>query len=401
MASDGVGGTFLGVDLGWTTGCTGLAVVDASGALVASARVMSDDEIVAWIAGHAAGVTVAAVDGPLIVTNDVGQREAERLIGVAFGGFGASAHTINRARYGGSDPRGKVLADRLGWRTDPGSGPGTAASPLCLEVYPHPALIGLFGLDYRLLYKKGPRAQRMAGMAALVGYIASVPELRVHEYPRWAELVAHVADPGPRILDRVEDELDAVVCAHLAWLWHHRPGTLEVYGDGANGYIVAPPRPDRRPVLPTPVTAGTGTSAPPPALRAAPRSADTPHPREHPGIDATLARLMTASLLDVYGERDPDRRWTAIRRTYTEDVVAADPREQVEGHAGVFAKAQSILDAAPGHEFRVDGELYQAQDALYLGWAFGPPGQPPAERGVDVAIVREGRISRLYTVVLD
>lgn len=399
MASDVAGGTFLGVDLGWTTGGTGLAVVDASGALVASARVMSDDEIVAWIAGHAPGVTVAAVDGPLIVTNDVGQRDAERLIGVAFGAFGASAHTTNRARYGGADPRGKVLADRLGWRTDPDSGPGTAASPLCLEVYPHPALIGLFGLDYRLLYKKGTRAQRMAGMAALVGHIASVPELRVHEYPRWAEIVAHVATPGPGVLDRVEDELDAVVCAHLAWLWHHRPGTLEVYGDGANGYIVAPPRPDRRPVRPVVGAVGART-ADPPSPRDVMRSPDAAPPGG-PGIDPALAALMTANLLEVYGERDPERRRAAIRRTYTEDVVAADPREQVEGHLGVFTKAQSILDSAPGHEFRVDGELYQAQDALYLGWAFGPPGRPPVERGVDVAIVREGRIARLYTVVFD
>lgn len=258
--------TFLGIDLGWSSGWTGLAVTDEAGALTASTRVRTDDEIVSWIGAHAPGVVVAAVDGPLIVTNDVGQRDAERLIGVAFGAFGASAHVTNRRKFGGADPRGKVLADRLGWRTDPGSGPGTPGSPLCLEVYPHPALIGLFGLDYRLLYKKGTRAQRMAGMAALVGYIASVPELRVHEYPRWAELVAHVADPGPGVLDRVEDELDAIVCAHLAWLWHRRPGTLEVYGDGASGYIVAPPRPTHRPVRPAAASAAASATATPRAL---------------------------------------------------------------------------------------------------------------------------------------
>jgi len=378
--------TFLGIDLGWTTGWTGLAVVDDAGALAASTRVRTDGEIVDWIGAHAAGVAVAALDGPIVVTNEVGQRHAERLIGVAFGAFGASAHVTNRAKLGGADPRGKVLAERMGWRTDPASGPGTPQSPLCLEVYPHPALIGLFGLDYRLLYKKGTRAQRMAGMAALLGHLASVPELRVGANPRWGQLAATVADPRPGNLDRVEDELDAILCAHLAWLWHHRPGTLEVYGDGTTGYIVAPPRPARRAVRPG-LPPGRPGAAPPTHTTAA------------SVVDPALVALMRANLLDVYGERDPGRRRVAIRRTYTEDVVAADPREQVEGHDGVFAKAQAILDAAPGHEFRVEGELYQVQDALYLGWAFGPPGQAPVERGVDLAIVRDGLIARLYTVV--
>jgi Holliday junction resolvase RusA-like endonuclease len=48
----------------------------------------------------------------------------------------------------------------------------------------------------------------------------------------------------------VEDELDAIVCAHLAWLWHHRRSSLEVYGDVDVGYIVAPPPPRHRPQQP-------------------------------------------------------------------------------------------------------------------------------------------------------
>jgi predicted RNase H-like nuclease len=42
---------------------------------------------------------------------------------------------------------------------------------------------------------------------------------------------------------RIEDELDAILCAHVAWLWHHRPDSLHVYGSLKDGYIVAPPAP--------------------------------------------------------------------------------------------------------------------------------------------------------------
>lgn len=41
-------------------------------------------------------------------------------------------------------------------------------------------------------------------------------------------------------LERIEDEIDGVFCAHLAWRWARRDG-LEVYGSAAEGFIVAPP----------------------------------------------------------------------------------------------------------------------------------------------------------------
>lgn len=44
-------------------------------------------------------VAAAAVDAPLIVPNETGQRVPEGPIGPAFGAFGASAHTSNRANH--------------------------------------------------------------------------------------------------------------------------------------------------------------------------------------------------------------------------------------------------------------------------------------------------------------
>lgn len=246
----------VGLDLAWSTGVTGLAVVDDAGRLLGSGACRTDDEIAAWLARLDGPVAVVGVDAPLVVPNDTGQREAERAIGRAFGAYGASAHTANRGTFGGADPRAWRLAARFGWATDPGT-PVGAGRTVCLEVYPHPALVALFGLPYRLDYKKGPRERRQPGFAALVGHLESVPGLRAADSPRWAHLRRVVADPGPGDLDRVEDELDAVVCAHLAWLWHHRPGALEVYGSAAGGYVVAPPPPAHPAVRPPgPVRAG-------------------------------------------------------------------------------------------------------------------------------------------------
>jgi hypothetical protein len=113
--------------------------------------------------------------------------------------------------------------------------------------------------------------------------------------------------------------------------------------------------------------------------------------------EATVETLMHANLLDVFGERDPAKRMEAIRRTYTEDVIAADPDGQVEGFDELSAKAQQILDGAPGLAFRTDGGLYTVGDLHYLGWTLGPDGQPPVVRGADAVILREGKISKVYT----
>jgi predicted RNase H-like nuclease len=142
-----------------------------------------------------------------------------------------------------------TLARRFGWVVDPDAGPDQGRTR-CIEVYPHPALVGLFELPYRIAYKKGATARRLPGFWSLVRLLEPIPELGLDTYPRWGELRRVLADPRPGELDRWEDEVDAILCAHLAWLWQHRPGSLEVYGTVEEGYIVAPPAPTHRAVRP-------------------------------------------------------------------------------------------------------------------------------------------------------
>ena len=232
---------YLGIDLAWKgTNRTGLAVVDQQGALVASGAVRADDEISRWIADHVADPVVVAVDAPLVVPNLTGQRVAEREIGRAYGRYGAAAYPSNRGNPLFDPPRAETIARAHGWAVDPDATVG-AGIPVCVEVYPHPALVGLFELPQRVLYKKG--TDRRSGFLQLLDLLESIPELALVDHPRWQELVAIVADPRPGDLTRIEDEIDAILCAHLAWLWHHRRGALQVYGSLAEGYIVAPPPP--------------------------------------------------------------------------------------------------------------------------------------------------------------
>ena len=123
-----------------------------------------------------------------------------------------------------------------------------AAGPVCVEVYPHAALVGLFALPYRLAYKKGPVSSRRTGFAELVGLLERWPVLDLDGSP-WRQLTDEVAAATRQVdLDRAEDQLDAVVCAGLALL--HQRGELVVYGDPLGAHVVAPAPPVHRAIRP-------------------------------------------------------------------------------------------------------------------------------------------------------
>ena len=245
----------VGVDLAWSTRArTGLAAVDAAGAVVASTSVRDDDEIDVWLADLPEPVVNVAIDAPLIVTNATGMRECEKLVGRAYGRYDASCHPSNRGRSYFDPPRAETLAKRHGWQTDPHH-VASAAVPGAIEVYPHAAMVGLFRLGRTLKYKNGLIAPRRLALLELLNHVEGIDSLALAAYPRWRQLREIVeAATRPFMLDQVEDEIDAIVCAHLAWLWHIEPSQLQVYGDGVDGYIVAPP-PPTDPVTPRLVVA--------------------------------------------------------------------------------------------------------------------------------------------------
>lgn len=237
---------YLGIDLAWAQRArTGLAALDERGRLVASTAVVTDDEIAAFVAAHAPGRVVAAIDAPLIVPNATGSRVPEKLVTQEFRRFHAGAYPSNRSRPLFDPPRAETLALRFGWDPDPGTAPGRSRS-VAIEVYPHPAMVILFGLPAVLPYKaKRKRSVESLRVAfeSLLDHLERVcdPILHLTTSPRWAEIRAAAASAS-RIVDlhRIEDEVDAILCAFLAWLWGTGYSEMRVLGDVTTGYIVVP-----------------------------------------------------------------------------------------------------------------------------------------------------------------
>ena len=112
-----------------------------------------------------------------------------------------------------------------------------------------------------------------------------------------------------------------------------------------------------------------------------------------------IRELLLENLFAVFNVRDPQRRLEAIARNYTEDVVWSDPDGTMRGHAEMNEQAQKLLDRMPDFVFSAAGPVHVSRDLGLLAFNLGVPEQPPAASGIDVALVRDGRIARLYTLL--
>src|SRR5512137_2490841 len=140
-----------GIDLAWgERKPDGVCALEASsrGAWVITAGLThGDDELLGWVARHVGtGPAFLAVDAPLVCPNPTGARPVDALTHVHFGKFHAGCHPANATKCPRPPRVAAKLAERgfrLGWE-----GLGQLPSPrLVAEVYPHPAMVRLFGLS--------------------------------------------------------------------------------------------------------------------------------------------------------------------------------------------------------------------------------------------------------------
>ncbi|GBC95042.1 hypothetical protein HRbin16_00829 [bacterium HR16] len=238
------GGLYVGIDLAWGgKRPSGVAILRWEQSLlrevVPAQLLYTDDGICGAIAQHDTGDTlVIAIDAPLVVPNLTGERPVEGEMRKRFARFHAACHPANR-RLLGDPPRGErlcaLLAERLNIQVVPAP-PQREPCRVAFEVYPHAAMVRLFGLPRILEYKARPGrslSHRRRQMQAYTGLFDCLPEPLLY-LPEWLSNVPETATG----LKRFEDRVDALFCAWMAaraW-WHGG----EVVGEAPAGTIWLP-----------------------------------------------------------------------------------------------------------------------------------------------------------------
>jgi predicted RNase H-like nuclease len=251
--------SFVGLDLAWgEKKPTGVAVLDSEGQLVHIDVAGRDPSIYAQLAPWVKGPCLVAIDAPLIVKNPEGNRRCEKELNRDFHAFDAGALPANTGREEFKEtPRGARIAEALGLDIDPD--PDSKEPRRAVEVYPHPATVALFRLGRTLKYKQ-KRNRTIVGLKSellrLIGLIEALADadvsLCVAENPEWIRLRRLAENATTKAeLRRVEDPVDAVLCAYIARYATERRADCTVYGDTKTGYILTPTKPpDLRPEPP-------------------------------------------------------------------------------------------------------------------------------------------------------
>lgn len=234
-----------GIDLAWqsTRNPTAIAFGELEGSALKltkiTERIFSPQSVLAELQSlqQLQGI---AIDGPLIINNETGQRACERSLSREYGSRHASCHASNLTLYPNAEGvRISTELEQRGFRHL-----GQQGKKWQLECYPHPALIEIFQLPERLKYKKGRVAAKREGQQKLADLMLGLKEtgpikLSIPDPLRHFFDPQHIASLRGRALKHNEDVLDAMVCLYIAALY--QSGHLQkIFGDIEDGYVVVP-----------------------------------------------------------------------------------------------------------------------------------------------------------------
>ena len=113
-------------------------------------------------------------------------------------------------------------------------------------------------------------------------------------------------------------------------------------------------------------------------------------------MDDRIIELLYRNLQEVFGEGDASRRRAAIRDFYNEDCVLYVPPGIFVGHDALDKFAGDLRATHPHFVYTPRGEPQALHNVGILAWDSGPNGGAPNYTGLDVVIVRDGKIAALY-----
>ena len=109
-----------------------------------------------------------------------------------------------------------------------------------------------------------------------------------------------------------------------------------------------------------------------------------------------VIELLHRNLQEVFGEGDASRRRAAIDEFYTDDCALHVPPGTFVGRDALDKFAGDLRATHTHFVYTPHGEAQAVNNAGILAWGSGPRGEAPDYTGLDLIIVRDGRIAALY-----
>src|SRR5882757_7125360 len=115
--------------------------------------------------------------------------------------------------------------------------------------------------------------------------------------------------------------------------------------------------------------------------------------------EAAVAEVLLRNLVEVFDERDRNRRRAAIAELWAADGLFVDPMGRFTGHEALDGAIQTLHEHTVAYRFAAAGApVTHARGGLVL-WTYGPEGDESRVTGEDAFVVADGRIVAIYAFV--
>lgn len=112
---------------------------------------------------------------------------------------------------------------------------------------------------------------------------------------------------------------------------------------------------------------------------------------------ATVLERMTE---EIFNQPEPSSRAAAIAELCAPDIRFIDPEGETNGADAFSAKIDALLaQGDPSFRFHSASPYREVAELAIHDWVLGASAQQAVLAGTDVALVRDGRIVSLYTLL--
>lgn len=116
---------------------------------------------------------------------------------------------------------------------------------------------------------------------------------------------------------------------------------------------------------------------------------------------STTEAPLSRNVLEVFNERDANTRLAQLKALYHDDAVFHESNEaSFVGLDAINTRVTEVLATiAPELRFRPSAAEERNHDVARVAWTLSAAGGPTVLSGMDIGIVRDGKIAVLYMFV--
>lgn len=111
------------------------------------------------------------------------------------------------------------------------------------------------------------------------------------------------------------------------------------------------------------------------------------------------AKLLEDSLLIIWNDRNAEKRLTAMKETYAENIEFYESNDgaAITGYQAINDLITNLQAQWPSEfNFTLRRPAQVNHQVQHIAWTLGIPGQTPVASGMDIAIIENDRIKSLH-----